>query len=432
MPPSLSDVGGEPPPTAHAGAHATASAGSLVKLLRNQSFVALFVGQTMSQAGDQFVLIAALHLINQILGSQLALAGIALALSLPRLPLSLLAGVAVDRWNRKHVMIATDLLRGLVVLTPLLIHRPGQIWILYVAAVALGILTTFFEPARNAVIPNIVASDQLFLANGLIQATFILGTVVGAAAAGFAVDAFSAYYAFVFDSATFFFSAAAILMIQVPSRTVSLRQTSSFEVWGQLREGIHFILHHSLLLRIMAVTAVAALGLSAIMILGIGYLEQELGVSAAGFGVVVAAIGVGVALGGAAVRWLVARLTLTALVGGCLALVGLAIMSFTVLPYYETVVAGAVLVGVGVVIARAGLATMTQRLTPDHVRGRVESAVNMIIGVSTVGAQGLSGVMGELLSAQVVFMGAGAITATAGLAAFWALRLRNPDKAMVH
>lgn len=388
--------------------------------------MALFVGQTMSQAGDQFVLIAALYLVNRMLNSQLAIAGIALALSLPRLPFSLLAGVAVDRWNRKTLMIATDLLRALIVLSPLLIRRTGHIWILFVAAIFLGILSTFFEPARNAVIPNIVPREHLFLANGIIQATFIVGTIVGAAAAGFAVDAFSPYYAFIFDSATFFFSAAAIGVMTVPCRpAVQNHQTTVNEIWHQLQEGIQFIRDHRLLLRIMAVTAVAALGLSALMILGVGYLEQELGVSAGGFGVVVAAIGVGVAAGGVAVRWLVQRLSLPTLVGGCLCLVGVAIMTFTLVPYYATVVVGAVLVGVGVVIARAGLATMTQKLTPDYVRGRVESAVNMIIGISNVGSQGISGVVGQLLTAPVVFLCAGAITAVAGVAAI--LTLRDQD-----
>lgn len=391
-------------------------------LLSNRDFMALFVGQTMSQAGDQFVLIAALYLINRMLGSQLALAGIALSLSLPRLPLSLLAGVVVDRWSRKTLMIGSDLLRGLIVLAPLLIQRPGQIWILFLAAVALGTLTTFFEPARNAVIPNIVPEEHLFLANGMIQATFIVGTVVGAAAAGFAVDAFSPYYAFIFDSATFFFSAAALSIMRVPRRPAQRERATITEIWRQLVEGVLFIFRNTLLLRIMGITAVAALGLSALMILGIGYLEQDLGVSASGFGVVVAAIGVGVALGGVVVRWLIQRLSMPTLVGGCLGLVGLAIMSFTLLPYYETVVAGAMLVGIGVVIARAGLATMTQKMTPDFIRGRVESAVNMIIGVSNVGSQGISGVVGEFLSAQTVFLGAGAVTAIAGLATLWILR----------
>jgi MFS family permease len=398
---------------------------SVKALFANKNFLALFVGQTMSQAGDQFVLIAALYLINQMVGSQLAIAGIALAMSLPRLPLGLLAGVVVDRWNRKTLMIASDLLRAVVVLSPLLIRRPEQVWILYLAGVALGALTTFFEPARNAVIPNIVPEEHLFMANGMIQATFIFGTVVGAAAAGFAVDAFSPYYAFIFDSVTFIFSAVAIGMMVIPRRPAQRHRATADELWRQLKEGIGFIGRHRLLLRIMGVTAVAALGLSALMILGVGYLEQELGVSASGFGVVVAAIGVGVALGGAAVRWLVQRLSMPVLVGGCLGLVGLAIMGFTLLPYYATVVVGALLVGIGMVIARAGLATMTQKLTPDYVRGRVESAVNMIIGIANVGSQGISGVVGELLTPQVVFLSAGAITAVAGVAAVLALRNRD-------
>jgi len=396
--------------------------GSLKALLSNRSFMALFVGQIMSQAGDQFVLIAALYLINQMLDSQLALAGIALALSLPRLPFSLLAGVVVDRCSRKKLMIITDLVRAGVVLTPLLIQRPDQIWILYLAGIALGVMTTFFEPARNAVIPNIVPEEHLFLANGLIQVTFIAGTVIGAAAAGFAVDAFSPYYAFIFDCVTFLFSAIAISLMVIPTRPTQRPRATVQEIWRQLKEGILFIRHQALLLRIMGVTAVASLGLSALLILGVGYLEQDLGVSASGFGVVIAAIGLGVALGGVIVRPLVQRLSLATLVGGCLGLVGLAIMSFTLLPHYGTVVVGAVLVGIGIVIARAGLATMTQKLTPDHIRGRVESAVNMIIGVSNVGSQGASGVLGELLTAETVFLGAGAITAVAGVAALWTLR----------
>ncbi|MCK4831716.1 MAG: MFS transporter [Anaerolineales bacterium] len=407
------------PPDRRASALGRQPDSSIKALLANRNFAALFVGQTMSQAGDQFVLIAALSLINQVLDSQLALAGIAMALSLPRLPLSLFAGVVVDRWNRKHLMIAADLLRGAIVLLPLLIRRPEQIWILYLTAVGLGVLTTFFEPARNAVIPNIVSEEQLFLANGMVQVSFIVGTIAGAAAAGFAVDAFGPFYAFAVDSATFAFSAAAIALVTVPKRPAQRSRATAQELWRQLKEGVHFIRFNGMLLRIMVVTSIAALGLSALMILGIGYLERDLGVGASGFGVVVAAVGVGVALGAAAVRWLVQRVSLLTLVGGCLGLVGLAIMSFTLLPYYETVVLGAVLVGIGVVIARAGLATMTQKLTPDRMRGRVESAVNMIIGVSSVGAQGASGVLGELLSAQIVFLGAGAITAAAGAAILW-------------
>ncbi|MBN1316660.1 MAG: MFS transporter [Anaerolineales bacterium] len=402
---------------------AAAMAGSSFKvLLTNRNFAALFVGQTLSQAGDQFVLIAALFLINKLLDSHLALAGIALALSLPRLPLSLLAGVSVDRWNRKHLMIAADVLRGFIVLAPIMISRPDQVWILYLVAIILGILTTFFEPARNATIPNIVPEEHLFLANGMIQATFILGTVIGAAAAGFAVDAFSPFYAFIFDSATFFFSAGAIATMTIPRRPVERRHATMPVIWRQLKEGINFIRSQRLLLNTMYITAVAALGLSALMILGIGYLEQDLGVSASGFGIVVAAIGVGVALGGFVVRWLVQRLALPALVGSCLSLVGVAIMSFTLLPYYETVVVGAVLVGIGLVIARAGLATITQKISPDHIRGRVESAVNMIIGVSNVGAQAVSGILGEFLSAEIVFLGAGAITTVAGITTLYILR----------
>ena len=107
-----------------------------------------------------------------------------------------------------------------------------------------------------------------------------------------------------------------------------------------------------------------------------------------------------------------------------LAGVGIAIIIFALAPNFGLVLIAAASIGLCLVVARAGLATLTQQLVPDQIRGRVESAVNMVVSVSTAAAQGLSGVLGDphFLGVQGVFIGAGAITLAAGVSAIYALR----------
>jgi MFS family permease len=111
-------------------------------------------------------------------------------------------------------------------------------------------------------------------------------------------------------------------------------------------------------------------------------------------------------------------------VGLCLAGVGIAIVVFALAPHFWLVLVAAAGIGLCLVVARAGLATLTQQLVPDEVRGRVESAVNMIVSVSAAASQGLSGLLGDphFLGVQGVFIGAGVVTLMAGVGAIYALR----------
>ncbi len=109
-------------------------------------------------------------------------------------------------------------------------------------------------------------------------------------------------------------------------------------------------------------------------------------------------------------------------VGGCMVLLGLAITAFAVVPNYPLVLAAVAIIGLSIVAARAALATLTQSLVPDEKRGRVESAVTMVIGASTSASMALSGVFGDLIGVQAVFMAAGIITIVAGVAASYTLQ----------
>jgi MFS family permease len=397
---------------------------SLLAAMGNRDFQLLFYGQLLSQTGDQFLFIAALSIINRLTASPLALSGLALAISIPQLTFGLIGGVLVDRFSRKRVLIVSDILRALVILPALLVDQHSDLWILYPAAAGLAIIGTAFYPARNAIIPNIIPPTLLLSANTLMQASYILALIFGATLAGFAVRLWGPDAAILFDSATFLFSALLIFAMRIPPNSAAQPHESARTMWGQLMQGLRYVAGSNLLLRVLAITAIAALGIGAIQILGLNFLNRRLNVTEQGFGLTMAMMGVGVALGGAVVQRFATRRPANQVVGACLAGVGVAIIVFAVTRSFGLVLVAAAGIGLCLVVARAGLATLTQQLVPDQVRGRVESAVNMVVSVSTAVSQGLSGLLGDphFLGVQGVFIGAGVITLTAGLSAIYALR----------
>jgi len=403
---------------------AMSPSGSLLAAMGNRDFLLLFIGQLFSQIGDQFLFIAALSLINHFTASPLALSGLALAISIPQLIFGLLGGVLVDRFDRKRLLIVSDVLRALVILPVVLVNQRSHLWMLYPAAAGLATVGTAFYPARNAIIPNIVSPKLLLSANTLIQVSYILALILGATLAGFAVRLWGAGAAVWFDSGTFLLSAALIAFMHISHNSLSEAHESARTVRAQLAQGLRYVFGSQLLLRVLAITAIAALGIGAIQILGLNFLSQRLNVAEQGFGMTMAMVGVGVALGGALVQRLATRLPANQVVGACLAGVGAAIIAFALAPNFGLVLVAAAGIGLCLVVARAGLATLTQQLVPDVVRGRVESAVNMMVSVSTAAAQGLSGLLGDphFLGVQGVFVGAGVITLAAGVSAIYALR----------
>lgn len=395
---------------------------AIVSAFRNRDFRALWIGQLFSQIGDSFVLVAILFVINTLTDSPLALGVLAVVATLPQILLGLVGGVFVDRLDRKRVMIVTDIIRGLAVLTLVLIDRADQLYILYIVAFVMATAGVFFNPARNAIMPSIISGGVLLTANALMQANQIIAVILGASIAGLVVGWLGPASAFVFDSFTFVFSAAAIATMTIPPMNSSPGKTSGRVIWNQLVEGLLFIRHCSPLLHAIITTAVATLGFGAIVVLGIVYLDKILGIGAEGLGFLYAFQGLGVVIGGALIGHLASRVRTNLIVGGCMVVLGLAIIAFAVAPSYPLVLVAVAIIGLTIVAARAALVTLTQILVPNDKLGRVESAVTMVIGASTSASMALSGLFGDLVGVQAVFVAAGIITIVAGVAAYYTLK----------
>ncbi|MGD2143903.1 MAG: MFS transporter [Anaerolineae bacterium] len=392
------------------------------ELFKNRDFALLWVGQLLSQIGDQCLIVAAITLISGLSSSPLAMLVPALSIAAPQIVFGLVGGVIADRVDRKLVMVVSDVLRALIVLPIILVTSLHQIWILYLAAAGLAIVGVSFYPARNASLPKIVPSGSLMAANGMIQGSYVVALVVGPIVAGIAVELWPPS-AILLDSATFVLSAIAIAVMRIP-RNGSQASGIGVEkgVWDDIKAGLNFIYRNQVLRRVLVVTAVASLGVGAVVLLAIPHLKAKLGAGGLEYGLAMSVLGVGSVLGGVLVTRISRRLSTSTVVGGMLTLAGAAIVAFAFAPSYVVVLVSVVALGMSLVVARGALNAITQTLAPDEIRGRVQSAVNIIVVTSTAISEGISAVMGSVIRVQTVFVAAGVVTAVTGFAAVFMLR----------
>jgi len=182
--------------------------GSYVRLLRgNRNFRWLWLAQIVSEVGDWFYTLSIYTLLLQLTGHA---GSVALALVLQVLPQTFagpMAGVVNDRLKRKHVMIAADIIRFVVVLAMLFVRSPSTVWLVYPLLLAETTMAAFFEPARSAVIPNIAAESEVLVANTLSSATWSVNLLIGASVGGVVAAFFGRDTVFVLNALSFLTSA---------------------------------------------------------------------------------------------------------------------------------------------------------------------------------------------------------------------------------
>lgn len=203
------------------------SYGTLVRTNRNFRYI--WFGEIVSLLGDWFNLIASATLIGMLTDSGIALGGLFVVRMLAPFLVSTFGGPFIDRFNRKHILIATDLLRGLVVLGFLFIREPSHVpWIYLLTAIQLGLSGIFF-PARNALFPDIVARHELGAANALSSSTWSTMLAIGTALGGFVAGGLGINVAFILDALTFVLSACFIAAIRYQPKAAELSQDISSE-----------------------------------------------------------------------------------------------------------------------------------------------------------------------------------------------------------
>lgn len=414
----------------------TRPAVSYQSLLQNRNYAALWLGQLVSVFGDRLHQIALLVLVGSLTGNNLTQVGLVLAtIGVPSLLFGLFAGALVDRWNRRHVMIAADFIRFLLVVSIPTMATMGLAWI-YVITFLLTTATLFFRPAKDGSIPNIVPKDGLMTANSLSSATDTILDVLGYPLAGALVGGLSGLLegghginiAFYIDAGTYLFSAIMIYKMTVPHNGAEQAHAGIGGLVRMVGEGLRFVRGHAVLLTNILVVAAGALVGGGVATLCYGYAASisrdaltTTGFSSTtgfSYSVLQAAIGLGSVIGGLAVgrwgyRYAKGRLILSglAITGG--AYVTLFLISNLWLAAFMLMVGG-----IGNMLFFIPSMTLVQQSTPDMFRGRVLSFRSMLIAVALITSNVLLGIGAQRWGVQAMLMVSGGLLMLIGLLAF--------------
>jgi MFS family permease len=362
-----------------------------LNLLRsNRNFRLLFIGQTVSQLGDWFNAVAVYALLLDLTGSATAVAWMLIVQFLPMALVGPLAGVVVDRVNRRRVMIASDILRGFVILGLLLVKQPDQIWIAYVVMACTIAASAFFEPARTATIPNITTPEELMPANALSAAMWSAMLAVGASVGGLVTAAAGRNVAFVINALSFFASAFFIARTRYDARPPSVRRPAGFAALiglTDLVEGFRYIRQHAHVAALMCVKAGWGLAGGVLLLLTIfGQRVFPVGAgAAAGIGVLYGARGVGAGLGPIALRWILGQTPrrLRQTIGPAFFIVGVFYIALAGAPSLTVAALCVLCAHFGGSILWVFSTVLLQLEVPDRFRGRVFAAELALVTLVT-------------------------------------------------
>lgn len=369
-----------------------------------RDFRLLWLGEAVSSLGDQFALIALPWLALILTGSALALGTVLALMAVPRVVLMVVGGAYVDRLSPRLVMLASNVVRLLTVgaLGIIVLAGTVEMWMLYAFALAFGVADAFFYPAQSAIVPDLVSGEQLQRANGLVQGTAQFSSLVGPAAAGVAIAAFSGAadspslegvgWAMLIDAATFVASLATLLLIAARKS----HEPEPGSVVRQIAEGVAFVWKIPSVRVMMGISMAANLLVVGPFDVGLPVLAySRLPEGAAAFGLMFSAFGGGSLLGMAAATLLPPLpkahfgsllLALFSLSGVCLGL-----MAFV----YSTIIALVLAAIAGVVIGYTNIAYITwiQRRIPRNLMGRVMSLLMVGSGALVPISMAVSGAL---------------------------------------
>ena len=346
-------------------------------LRNNRNYRYLWSGQVVSLLGDWFNLIASASLVAALTQSGMAVGGLFVVRMLAQFLVTPFAGVAADRYNRKHLLILADLGRALTVTGFLLVREPEQVWLLYVLTAIQLALSGFFYPARNAILPDIVSRRELGAANALSSATWSVMLAFGAALGGLVAGQWGTQPAFVIDALTFLLSAVLISRIVYEHDSSLAGDRSVATAIRQYIDGLRYLARHK-------DTLVIALhkGAFALFVAG-GFQVVQVAVAerrfvygeggGTGLGLIYAVMGIGTGLGPIIARRFTGDrdrpLRIAIGLSYVIAAIGLLLMA----PLYSfgLFLFATVLRGAGGGIGWVFSTQLLLHLLPDQVRGRV-------------------------------------------------------------
>ncbi|HEU0122701.1 MAG TPA: MFS transporter [Bryobacteraceae bacterium] len=289
-------------------------AGFAALLKNNPNYRYTWAGQVVSEVGDHFNTIAVFSLILSQTNSGLAVAGVMLARAIPMLLAGPLAGVSLDRFDRRQLMIGSDLVRAVFAGLFIFGVPAANNWIIYVLSALTMAASPFFTSGRASILPAIATKEELHTANSMTQTTQWTTTAVGAFLGGFSAETLGYEAAFCLNALSFLFSALCISRLRLSgdgfvARRQSLDETKVVKPWHDYRDGLRYMRSIPLLAGIGFVSVGWASGGGAAQILFPLFGDRVFHRGPMGTGEIWGSAGLGLVLGGVFAHRIMPRLS---------------------------------------------------------------------------------------------------------------------------
>ena len=349
--------------------------------LRVRDFRWLWIGQVVSVVGDKINQIAMAIMVYLLTGSMLQM-GIMLGITLlPAALFGLVAGVYVDRWDRRETMLVADVVRACLVLAIPFVIRYGIGWA-YLLAFCAATVALFFIPAKRSLIPDIVPPVSLMAANSLDNATSAVSDLGGLAVGGVLVAAIGYRWAFTVDAATFVFSAMCIALIRY-RREPALAAEKDRGVWNEAAEGLRSIWDSDVLRELFGIYTAAAIFAAGSIAICYALALQRYHAGAPGIALLDASVTAGILLGSIAVGRMGAGQAGAKFLGGVAGFgVTFALIAFAFNIWIACILL--VLCGVANMFFFIPATTLYQTRSDDALRGRIMAAASTVNSVAAV------------------------------------------------
>ncbi|MDP8975735.1 MAG: MFS transporter [Actinomycetota bacterium] len=382
-------------------------------LRRRADFRRLFLAHAVSRAGDAFNTVALVILVFDLTGSGIGVAATVAFEVLPVLLLGPALGLLVDRRPRRRLMVAADL--GRAALAALLAAAHGSVVLAYVVAFGLASWSQLFNPAASSLVPDVVEADELVDANTALWTVAVAAQVVLAPVAGLVIAAAGVGPAFALNAVSFVVSA--LLLRGLGAGRAPASDAVRLRTWAAIAGGLRAVRTHPLLARMAAVQILAAASAGATGALLVVLASEWLGLGPSGFGLLLAAIGVGAVAGPLGLRrfirpadrfWLFAPYGLRGLVDLCLAAVASPFVAAPALAAY----------GLGTSSGMVAFQSTLQHEVPPDLRGRVFSLFDVLWQGARLLSLGAGGLLADAVGVRAVYL-AGGLLLLAAFAVGW-------------
>jgi MFS family permease len=385
----------------------------VLTVLRRRDFALLWFAGLVSLTGDWMLIVALPITVYQLTGSALATGGVLIANKLSALFLGSVAGVFVDRWDRKRTMVVANLVRAPVLLLLVAVDSAERVWIVYVVAATVSAVGQFFRPAENALLPRLVGHEDLVPANALNALNDNLSRLAGPALGGLVAVWFGLGGVVAVDAASYLVAAGMIAAIatstrpdQTPPPDTTVVSATGAVIWREWLAGLRLIRDNPVLRVVFGVFAVASLGEGVMQTAFWIYIDQALGGGTREAGWLLSAQAAGSLVGAVVIgAWAKTQPPVSLLGWGAIGVGLIDLMIFNYPAFVSGIWLGLVLMAVDGVAATAfgtGYTTVLQAEAADAYRGRVFGALGATSALFMIAGAAIAGLATERLGAVAV------------------------------